>query len=148
MILLRTIILVMNPKLKILHCLRTPLIQKLLHNCLFNQLKDSCEFFQSLLRSLEIESSTCRVVGPTLDNFFKVTLQPVFQCSNGCPSENLASLPNVGFLPIPATNCNTVEQSLGQVLNTEDGVFKNCGHCPGNIGRVTTKIETFPERNF
>ena len=107
--------------------------------------QDSCEFFQSFLRSLEIESSTCRVVGPTLDNFFKVTLQPVFQCSNGCPSENLASLPNVGFLPIPATNCNTVEQSLGQVLNTEDGVFKNCGHCPGNIGRVTTKIETFPE---
>ena len=107
--------------------------------------QDSAEFFESWLRSLDLESSMCHDVGPTLKNHFRVKLQQEFQCAKGCSSEFLEPITVNGFLHIPAENCNTIEQSLGQVLRTEDDFLRNCGHCSSKIGSMTTNIETFPQ---
>ena len=104
--------------------------------------QDSAEFLASLLQACEAE---CRDGEPTLQGFFESKVSQHFRCSNGCQSENHASVSYPFCLPIPAANSNSVEQSLGMIFRTEDGVHRNCDNCPGRLAQLTTRMQTFPE---
>ena len=103
--------------------------------------QDSAEFLGSLLEACEAE---CRDVEPTIQGFFESNIGQHFCCSRGCQSEKHKVESHPFCLPIPAENSNSVEQSLGMLFRTEDGVLLNCENCPCKVARKSTRMEKFP----
>ena len=103
--------------------------------------QDSAEFLGSLLEACEAE---CCDVEPTIQGFFESNIGQHFCCSRGCQSEKHKVESHPFCLPIPAENSNSVEQSLGMLFRTEDGVLLNCENCPCKVARKSTRMEKFP----